>query len=588
VISILQASPAFGLLLVGLVVAAIVAIHLLKPRPLRRVVASTLIWQKAVRRVGKRPARWRWWLALGMSLAIGLGLTLALVRPELRGFGTDARRVVVVIDNGPTMAVRTRDGQTRWAHAVAEARSVIARASGSVMVMDSMGSPGASGFVARDEAMATLGRMAVVPVAEGVPPLLPSPPGTQVHFIGDGVAPVDLPPGAIVHSVFEPADNVAVLRLVTRTLPADPLRVDALVQVFNASPVDKTVRLTLRGVERFAVSQTLRIAAGERIDATFDVSGFEGGVLAAAALAQGDAFAADDIAYAVVQPHGRRRVQLVTHGNAPLADALAALPAIRLEVVTPERYRYGSGADAYVFDGFAPERAPDAGALLFRPPHVGWLPSARPANGPVVVDDWDRANPIAAAVPWNVISIGRAELWKLPEAEAGMLVRAGAEGVVVAGHASRPWIAVGFLSSQSDLPLQPGFATLLGSALAQLTAATPARTAPLGAVSVALPEGEVRDGQGNLVESRTAAGVTIFDAQRPDIYSVRSGNARVLVAAGLMDSRLADVNASRFAHASVAATVPPGLPLERWVLAVLVCMALLMLDWAAYARRVTR
>jgi len=583
----LQASPAFGLLLVGLVVAAIVAIHLLKPRQVRRVVASTLIWQKAARRVGKRPARWRWWLALGLSLAIGIGLTLALVRPELRGFGAGARPVVVVLDNGPTMAVRTRDGQTRWAHAVAEARSVIARAAGAVMVMDSMGSTGASGFVGRDEAMAALGRMAVAPVAEEAPPLLP-PPGTEVHFIGDGVAPVDPPPGAIVHPVFEPADNVAVLRLVTRALPADPLRVDALVQVFNASLVEKTVRLTLRGGERFAVSQALRIAAGERIDATFDVSGFEGGVLAAAAFAHGDAFAADDIAYTVVQPHGRRRVQLVTRGNAPLADALAALPAIRLEVVTPERYRHGSRADAYVFDGFAPDRAPDAGALLFQPTHVGWLPSGRPASGPVVVDDWDRANPIAAAVPWNAVSIGRGELWKVSGPEAAVLVHASAEGVVISGQASAPWIAVGFLSSQSDLPLQPGFAVLLGNALAQLTATTPARTEPLGAVRVALPDGEVRDGQGHLVVSRTAAGVTIFDAQRPDIYTVRSGNARVLVAAGLLDSHLADVNASRFAHAPAPVTAPPGLPLERWVLAVLACMVLLMLDWAAYVRRVTR
>lgn len=587
-ISLLQASPTFGLLLVGLVVAAIVAIHLLKPRRVRRVVASTLIWQRATRRIGKRADRWRWWLALALSLAIGIGLTLALVRPELRGFGAGARRVVVVLDNGPTMAVRTRDGQTRWAHAVAEARSVIARAAGPVMVMDSMGLTGSSGFLGRDEALATLGRMTVVPVAEGVPPMLPPPPGTEVHFIGDGVAPVDPPPEAIVHPVFEPADNVAVLRLVTRALPADPLRVDALVQVFNASPVEKTVQLTLRGGERFAVSQTLRMTAGERIDATFDVSGFEGGVLAAAAHARGDAFAADDIAYTVVQPHGRRRVQLVTRGNAPLADALAALPAIRLEVIAPERYRHGSRADAYVFDGFAPDRAPDAGSLLFHPAHVDWLPPGRPANGPVVVDDWDRASPIAGAVPWNALSIGRSELWNVSGAEAAVLVRASAEGLVVSGRASAPWIAVGFLSDQSDLPLQPGFAVLLGNALAQLTVATPARTEPLGVVRVALPNGEVRDGRGHLVESRTAGGVTIFDAQRPDIYTVRSGNAHVLIAAGLMDSRLADINASRFAHTPVPATALPGVPLERWALAVLACMALLVFDWAAYVRRVTR
>jgi hypothetical protein len=586
--TLLQTSPALGALLVGLVIAAIVAIHRIKPRPQRRSVASTLIWQAALRSAVRRPATWRWWLALMISLAIGTLLALVLTRPELHGFGDTAARTVVVLDNAPTMAVRTRDGQTRWSHAIAKAREVIAAANGPVMVIDGMGRSGPSGFVGRKEAMTALDRLSVATAAPVAAPPLPPVPGAVVHFVGDGVAAYELPPGAVVHSVFEPADNVAVVRLVARALPADPLRVEAFVQVFNASPDEKSVRLTLRGGERFAVTQDLRMQPGERVDATFDVSGFEGGVLAAAALSRGDAYAGDDIAYAIVPRHSAKAVQLVTRGNAPLADALAALPGVRLEVIAPERYRPGTGVDAYVFDGFAPPRPPDAPALLFQPPRAGWLPSSEPVRGLLAIDDWDRVSPLASGVPWNAVSIREGSVWKASDGTARPIVRAGGGAVVLSGRADAPWIAVGFLTRNTDLPLQPGFTVFLGSALAQLTAAAQARSEPLGAVRIPLADAEVRDGQGRRVPSRSAAGVTVFDAERPDIYTASSGSVRVLVAAGLMDVRRADVNASRLAGEPVVRSASTALPLERWALVALACVALLLFDWGAYVRRVTR
>ena len=71
----LLTSPSLGLALLGLVVAAIVAMHRMKPRAVRRVVASTWLWEVAARRAGMRQSSWRWWLGLSLR------------QPGIRGAG---------------------------------------------------------------------------------------------------------------------------------------------------------------------------------------------------------------------------------------------------------------------------------------------------------------------------------------------------------------------------------------------------------------------------------------------------------------------------------------------------------------------
>ena len=77
--------------------------------------------------------------------------------------------------------------------------------------------------------------------------------------------------------------------------------------MLNASPRDLRARVLITGGERFSIVQDLDMRAGETINATFDVSDFEGGVLGAAAVWPSDAFALDDLAYAVVPCTGPAR-----------------------------------------------------------------------------------------------------------------------------------------------------------------------------------------------------------------------------------------------------------------------------------------
>src|SRR5262249_46179906 len=114
--SFLAFSPVLAVCLLAGITMSIVLLHLLKPRRRQVLVASTLLWASVAKRHGRRDRLWRWWLSLALCLGVGLAIGLALIlsRPGAMG----APRTVLVLDDSPSMAVRTRDGKTRWLHAV--------------------------------------------------------------------------------------------------------------------------------------------------------------------------------------------------------------------------------------------------------------------------------------------------------------------------------------------------------------------------------------------------------------------------------------------------------------------------------------
>ncbi len=80
-------------------------------------------------------------------------------------------------------------------------------------------------------------------------------------------------------------------------------------------------------------------------------------------------------------------------------------------------------------------------------------------------------------------------------------------------------------------------------------------------------------------------GATLFEAVRPDIYTARTADARVRIAAAVLDPSRAEVNRSAFAEDLRPAEAASAPPLERPVVIALACLALLLVDWAAFTRR---
>jgi hypothetical protein len=586
----LALSPAAAYALLAAVALAVVLLYLLRPPPPRRVVASLLLWAR-VRGDRKRPAA-RWLMLLLLALGAALAIALALTRPEVPTIAASAQRLTLILDNSPSMAARTHDGRSRWEHAVEEARALLKESSAAreVLLIDTAGLLPASGFVDRDSAAAALAQLRVATWGNAHVLLAPQVPGAQVHFFTDGVAEVEAPEGAIVHSLFEAADNVAVTAFEARPLSGDPTHYEALVQVLNASPGDQRVRLLITGGDRFSIAQDLHLRAGEAVNATFDVSDFEGGVLAAAVVCRSDAFALDDIAYAVIPAHRAKRVLLATSGNPPLEDALRSLPGVRLTVVTLDGYARAGERDAVVFDRFAPDEPPAAGALLLLPPARKWLAGHSIALASPRITGWTEAHPAIGGIAWANLRVTRASVEGAAKngPEALVVAAGSASGALVsAGESRARWLKLGFSLQDSNFALQADFPVFLGNALNWLTEPIPVLMRGLGSIEVPLRGAQVRDGSGKpVVASATAQGV-VFEAPRVDVYTLTVPGTQILVVANVPDPRYALINRTRLNRAAARVEGQASTRFwnaEPWMLLLLLAGTLLLVEWAAFTQ----
>ncbi|HWH49716.1 MAG TPA: BatA domain-containing protein [Burkholderiales bacterium] len=587
----LALAPEFAFALLAGVALVIALLHLLKPPPRHVIVPSLLLWARVVR-ARKRPDTRRL-ITLLLALGAGLSIALALTRPEIGAPGTSAHRLALVLDNSPSMGARMSDGRSRWEHAIEQARALLERSSAAteITLLDTAGRLGVQGFVERDAAIAALDQMPPAVSGQARMPAASFLAGAQVHLFTDGVADLDAPPPAVVHAVYEPADNVAVTAFEARPQTQDPTHYEALVQVVNASPGDLRARLLITGGDRFSIAQDLDLSSGETVNATFDVSDFEGGVLGAAVVSETDALALDDFAYAVVPLHRVKRVLLVTPGNPALEDALRSLPGVRLAVVAPDRYPRAGKHDALVFDRFAPPEPPAAGALLMAPPERKWLAGQSTILARPRVISWNEDHAVTAGIAWRNLRLARAALIGVPPVSSDALVLASGSGsgaLVTAGYSQARWIQVGFALQDSNFQFQPDFPVFLGNALSWVDAPASALSRKVGSVEVDLPGGEVRDGGGNPVAASPTERGVVFEAARADVYTVSSPQDQVLVVANVADPRYAQINRTRFGRSdagagSVETTVGAWIT-ELWAPLLLLAGAFLLLEWTMFTR----
>lgn len=614
-------SPQAAMLLVASVAVAVLLAYLIRPRRRRIVVGSHLIWRRVGASARARSEPLRWLLSLLLAMAIGLAIALALARPEVAAVAGHARRIVLVMDTAPTMAAVTRDGASRWRHALQQAQRIVQGAgpASEFAVLDTMGQAPSPEFVDAGEALDRLARLEPATAGTARMPWLPPDDPTahwrhELVLVTDGVAPLEVAARAQVQSVFEAADNAAILSFEARPEPSDPTRYQALAQVLNASTADRRVVLELSGANRVLVSRELEVPAGQSVYPVFDVSGFAAGTLRARVRLAGDALSADDVAYTVVAPHAPRRVVLVSTGNRWLEQVLGLLPGIRPTVVTPDDYAaitdQEDAADLFIFDGFAPSVPPRGGALLFGPGMPAWIDGTASEVGKVAVTRWDPSHPLSQDLPWRDLHVRRAGLQGPAIAAGGVPVvaaggvpvvqaRGSAEGVLVgtlvgtlvgSGRAPRPWVRVGFALSDSNLAHQAGFPVFMSRAIEWLSPRSVPLVRDLGMVGLPWGRVTVTDDGGHPVAVTGGADSTRFEAQRPGIYRARDGDIEHTVVVNALDPRHAEINRSRFAGTPQSTSMtaePPPSPVEPWWLLAAVALVLLAIEWMTYSRRLT-
>ncbi len=577
------------------VAAAIVGLYLLKPAPRRIVVASMLIWDRVLQRKRRDAERWRWWLSLALALAIGLAIAFALTQPEPAGAGAAWRRIVIVIDNSPTMRTLRGDGRTRFEHALETARGMLAEGGTArrILVTDTGGTLGSRAFEAPRRARAVLDSIEIAD--DGAPrfPVLDAADrgdeAPEVVFITDGVAPITPPPGTRLLSVFEPAPNVGITAFEVRSPPGDARRFEAFVAVANAAPEKVSVTISIAGAGHDAIVRELDIAARDTARLTIPVAEFGGGTLQATARVAGDSYVGDDAAYAFMPVANRKRVALVSAGNRDLERALRLDPRIALSVLGTRQYAHRAGFDAYVFDRFAPAVAPAAPALLLRPPKVPWLPAPGREREAPTIDAWLEGQPVLDNVSLREVEIAHGAAFSAADASLVLARDTDGGALIIASAAIPRWVATGFSLQDSDFAAQTSFPIFVSNALTWLLDETPAVARPLGMVSVPLERARVLTPEGNALDTRFVPGATLFQADRPGVFVAEGSTGRLRVVINRFDPAVTEVNASRLA--TLPAAAPAGaraaLVWEPWLLLMLGAFALMLLEWWTYHRRLT-
>ena len=597
-----------GLILAG-TAAAVAALYWLKPPPRRMVVPSRLLWNRLLKEKRRSTFldRLRWWISLMIALTIGLSVAAAMGRPEFSWAGGDIPRMTIVMDNSATMATRAPDGFTRWEHAVALARGLLQQGSvdGEFLIFDTSGQAPSRDPGDRRSALEILDGLSV---SLGASSQFPTPAAADgpLYFISDGVMVDDVPAEAEVISVYDPADNVGITAFEVGSVPSAPLEYQAFLEITNASLGSKEVSVRLSGAGEGGLRETLTLRAGESRGLTIDLSSFDRGPVRVAVITDGDAFAADDLAFAFLPVRSRTRIALVSPGSVYLESALADEPRLRVTSLTPGEYDESVRADLYIFDRWAPQEPPPGPALLFLPPNVGWLATTVAVLTSPAVSGWDPDHPLMRFVSLEDLRVDRAvRFMGTADASSDVEVIVGTRELPLMIAAEVPQkmaaelplkiIRVAFALEDSNFPLQPAFPIFLSNVLSWMMDERGALLRSPGRVEVPLPEAEVTDLEGAEIAASQVSGRTVFVAEEPGLYTVAAGARRLRVAVSLADREHTAVNASSFSPDDRATAPPAALRLageqaggsELWVVLLAVATLLVIVEWFTYHRRWT-
>ena len=427
-------------------------------------------------------------------------------------------------------------------------------------------------------------------------------------------------------------DNVGITALRTQRNYERPEILDAFLQVqnFGDEPVNTDVSILIDGELATSRVRTLSLAAAddkpeanELSDETplgsaqalsFELT-LDRAAVIEANLSRNDALPADNRAYAVVPPPNRLRVLVVTERNFFLDSVLRGLPLAERIFLTPAQYAAAppseleedgqSKYDVVVFDKYQPGPLP-VGNYLF-------LGAAPAIDGVKVLEEldqshalvwWDETHPVLRHVALEYVYVGKELVLQLPP-EAETLIE-GPHGPALSRFVrdDRHYMILSFAVENSTWWQKPGFPVFAYNALRYLgsggAAAERGRTRPGGTLRIPLPEGVdsaelIRpDGSRSTIRPDMSGTVYYGGTQETGIYHVtydRDGEEHEdSYAVNIEDAwesnirpRGADeIGSTQITAAQAIETSTP----EVWRWFIGVALAILLLEWYIYNRRV--
>lgn len=330
----------------------IVVLYLLKVRLRRVPVATTMFWDQQFEDT-KPQAIWRQLrniFSLLLQLLFVSLLVVAIGNPVLTSSRQQQRRVVVVVDNSASMQASDADGRKRMDVATEQVRQVIASLKDQEdMAIVLTGGRAAVACGLTQHPTTLLDTVQRIPPTDGparlgdavetARRLLAKHANGQIIVITDAMQSSPARNDVLWSRIGSSAGNIAITELQARRSPLDPLAYDTLLEIsnFNDQPVSVTLDLQLN--ENLLDVVPLELSAGETRRTVTTKTSMQGGILTATIAAKQpddspavDSLTTDNVAQSILPAQRRVAVTLVTDGNWFLQHVLQANALIDLTV----------------------------------------------------------------------------------------------------------------------------------------------------------------------------------------------------------------------------------------------------------------
>lgn len=403
--------------------------------------------------------------------------------------------------------------------------------------------------------------------------------------------------------------NVAVSGLSVRRYPLDKSRYEVLVQLTNTMDRESAVELELHGDGKLTELTELVLGSGETVSRIYpNLSGADRSLEARVRLKDGvDDLPSDDHAYALLPARRRARIQVVTEGNMYLDAALLLDEYLEVVHVAPDAYPATGAFDVTIFDGVAPKVEGESGGLFYlAPPSDEHAPFklGKPLKSekafPLGFDELEDKHPLVRHLSLGDVNVARATALVKTSKKDVAVGRSHKGALLIAGkRRGRPFAALGFDVRNSDLPLRVAWPLLVMNTISHFIDEDTGyissyRTGEVWSIPSAA-EGatgllSLPDGSRRSVPIKD--GRAVFLGQDAGLYELDVDGSTTRFAANLGDpeeSAIAPADGLRVGE--ISSSEPEGFNAgvrrEVWLYFLIAVLAVSVVEWFTYHRRVT-
>jgi hypothetical protein len=621
--------PLTELLLLGACAAAVtVALYILKLRRRAVPVPFARIWDAVFRdrQATQLFSKLRRLLSLLFQLALIALLIVALGDPKPKTSLLDGRHIVVLVDGSASMkAIDVKPSRIEVAKtAVHELvrglggadRALIVEMGSLPSPLSTMSSdvteldPAIDALTATDtradlerglsfavDSLRGLPKAEIVVVSDGA---LGDESEIAKHVDLSGVAVQFLPIG-------KSGTNVAISAFSVRRYPLDKSRSEVMLEVANTNDHPVQVELTLLGDGTIIDVSHFVLGPNERLPRYYqDLAGASRTLEAKLRLADGrsDDLPADDHAYALMPERHRARVLVISPGNTYLDAALLLDEYLDVTTVLPGGTIPSEHFDVAILDGVADSLPETVGAALYLdPPESGGPLKRGPLLSDFGFDTWDKKSPILRFLALGDVQVATGHA--LQPAPSDRVLGASDQGpILVSGtRAGRPFVVLGFDPRNSDWVLRVAWPLFVLNSINAFVEedtgyVSSFRTGDVWRIPVpsSAESATVIDPQGTQHTVPVRDGRAVYLGEQAGFYKLVAGSGTD-AASSEFAANLSDLDESRITpvptlalgtkKAAAVSIGTPGSKREAWVYLLTAVIALSVVEWITYHRRVT-